>query len=134
MSKLKGISCKLYDGSDILPTENFSIDEGMALVDTSEQGDSSEEYTATIGNGSISFDGFYDPSVASLVALVTKLRAGTAISGTAILSGTKASGTAIGVTFTFTLEKFTRKTGKKDMVTFSASGKVSGVLVDATNL
>jgi hypothetical protein len=134
MAKLKGISCKLYDGSDVLPTENFSIDEGMTLVDTSEQGDSSEEYTATIGNGSISFDGFYDPSVAALAALVTKLRAGTAITGTAILSGTKASGSAIGVTFTFTLEKFTRKTGKKDMVTFSASGKVSGVLVDATNL
>lgn len=134
MAKLKGISCKLYDGADVLPTENFTIDEGMTLVDTSEQGDSSEEYTATIGNGSISFDGFYDPSVAALAALVTKLRAGTAISGTAILSGTKGSGSAIGVTFTFNLEKFTRKTGKKDMVTFSASGKVSGVLVDATNL
>jgi len=134
MAKLKGINCKLYDGSDVLPTENWTLDEGMTLVDTSEQGDTGEEYTATIGNGSVSFDGFYDPAVASLAALATKLRAGTPISFTGIFSGTKGSGSAIGVAGTFTLEKLTRKTGKKDMVTFSASGKISGAVTDATNL
>ncbi len=106
----------------------------MTLIDTSEQGDTGEEFTATITNGSVSFDGFYDPAVASLAALATKLRAGTAISFTGIFSGTKGSGSAVGVTGTFTLEKFTRKTGKKDMVTFSASGKISGAVTDATNL
>lgn len=106
----------------------------MTLVDTSEQGDSGEEYTATISNGSVSFDGFYDPSVAALVGLVTKLRAGTAISFTGIFSGTKGSGSAIGVTGSLTLEKMTRKTDKKGMVQYSASGKISGAVTDATNL
>jgi hypothetical protein len=32
------------------------------------------------------------------------------------------------------LEKFARKTGKKDMVTFSASAKISGTASDLTNL
>jgi catabolite regulation protein CreA len=134
MAKLKGINCLLYDGSTIIPTENWQLEEGMTLIDTSEQGDSGEEFTATLSNGSVSFDGFFDPSVAGLTGLITKLRAGTAISFTGIFSGVKASGSAVGVTGTFTLEKFTRKTGKKDMVTFSASGKISGAVTDATNL
>lgn len=134
MAKLKGINCLLYDGSTVIPTENWTLDESMALVDTSEQGDTGEEWTATLSSGSVSFDGFFDPSVAGITGLVTKLRAGTAISFTGIFSGTKGSGSAIGVTGSFTLEKFTRKTGKKDMVTFSASGKISGAVTDATNL
>lgn len=134
MAKLKGINCLLYDGSTVIPTENWSLDEGMTLIDTSEQGDTGEEWTATLSNGSVSFDGFFDASVAGLTGLVTKLRAGTPISFTGIFSGVKASGSAVGVTGTFTLEKFTRKTGKKDMVTFSASGKISGAVTDATNL
>lgn len=133
-AKLKGLNCKIYDGADLIPTENWSIDEGITLVDTSEQGDAGEEWTATIPNGSLSFDGFFDPAVASQVAMISKMKAGTAISFTGIFSGTKGSGSAIGVSGTVTLEKCTRKTGKKDMVTFACSGKVSGVLVDATNL
>jgi hypothetical protein len=134
MAKLKGINCALYDGAVLIPTENWSLDEGMTLVETSEQLDAGEEYTATFSNGSVSFDGFFDPSVAAHVSLVTKLRAGTAISFTGIFSGTKASGTAVGVTGSMLLEKFTRKTGKKDLVGFTASAKCSGTITDATNL
>lgn len=106
----------------------------MTLIETSEQGDTGEEWTATFTNGSVTFDGFYDPSDATILGLLTKLRAGTPITFTGIFTGVKASGTAVGVTGSMILEKFNRKTGKKDMVTFSASAKISGTASDATNL
>jgi hypothetical protein len=134
MAKLKGINCKLYDGATLIETKNWTLDEGMNLIETTDQGDSAEEYTAGLGNGSISFDGFWDPAISSHTALVTKLRAGTAISFTGIFSGTKGSGTAIGVTGSFLLEKFTRKTDTKGIVEFTASGKVVGAVVDSTSL
>ncbi len=135
MAKLKGINCKLYDGANLIPTENWSLDENMNLVETSEQGDSGEEFTATYMTGTqVSFDGFFDPADSPTMACVTKLRAGTPISFTGIFSGTKGSGTAIGVTGTVTLEKYSRKTSKKDMVKFTASGKVSGVITDSSAL
>ena len=134
MAKLKGINCKLYDGSDVIPTKDWTLDEGMDLQDTTDQGDASTEWTAMLGNGTVSFTGYWDPADSGHTGLVTKLRAGTAISFTGIFSGTKGSGSAIGVTGSFTLEKFTRKTAVKGIVEFDASGKVSGALTDATNL
>ena len=134
MAKLKGINCKLYDGSDVIPTKDWSLDEGMDLEDTTAQGAASTEWTAMLGNGTVSFTGYWDPAVAAHTALVTKLRAGTPISFTGIFSGTKGSGSAIGVTGSFILEKFTRKTAVKGIVEFTASGKVSGAVTDATNL
>jgi hypothetical protein len=134
MAKVKGINCILYDGSTQIYTENWTIDEGMQLIETSEQGDTGEEWTATFTNGNVSFDGFWDPNNAEHVALITKLRAGTPITFTGTYVGTKGSGTAVGVQGTVIMEKFSRKTGKKDMVGFSASGKISGTPTDATNL
>lgn len=134
MAKIRGINCLLYDGSTQILTENWSIDEGMTLIETSEQGDTGEEWTATFTNGNVTFDGFYDPANAGHQGLITKLRAGIAITFTGIFSGTKGSGSAVGVTGSFVLEKFARKTGKKDMVTFTASGKISGTASDASNL
>jgi hypothetical protein len=106
----------------------------MNLVEDSDMGDAAENYDATQSSGNVSFNGTFDTGNGGLTGLVTKMRAGTPIVMTWILSGTKASGSAIGVTGTFTMDKFTRKTGKKDLVTFSATGKFSGVLVDASNL
>lgn len=134
MAKIKGINCLLYDGAAQILTENWTIDEGMQLIETSEQGDTGEEWTATFTNGNVTFDGFYDPSDATILGLVTKLRAGTAITFTGIFTGVKGSGTAVGVTGSMLCEKFTRKTGKKDMVTYSCSAKISGTASDATNL
>jgi hypothetical protein len=134
MAKLKGLNGKLYDGSTQIPIENITLDEGMNLEEDSNMGDTAENYDATQSSGDISFDGFWEPAVGEHVALVTKMRAGTPISMTWILSGTKGSGTAIGVTGTFTMNKFTRKETKKGMLTFTASGKFSGILADATNL
>lgn len=134
MAKLKGINCKLYDGSDVIPTKDWTLDEGMDLQDTTDQGDASTEWTAMLGNGTVSFTGYWDPAVSAHTALVTKIRAGTAVSFTGIFSGTKGSGSAIGVTGSFILEKFARKTAIKGIVEFDASGKVSGALTDATNL
>lgn len=134
MAKLKGTDGKLYDGSTQIKINQITLNDNMNLVETGTLDSSGEEYVGTMASGDISFDGFFDPSDGGITGLVTKVRAGTAISCTWILSGTKASGSAIGVTGTFTLDKFSRKTGKKDMVTFSASGKFSGALTDATNL
>lgn len=134
MAKLQGRNCKLYDGSTLIPTENWSLDENMTLVETSEQGDTGEEFTSTIMTGSVTFDGFFDPLDASHAGCITKLRAGTPITVTGIFSGTKGSGSAVGISGTIVLEKFTRTTSKKDMVKFSASAKISGVLTDASNL
>ena len=134
MTKVKGINCLLYDGSTVIPTENWSIDEGMQLIETSEQGDTGEEWTATFTNGSVSFNGFFDPANGGQLGLVTKLRAGTPVTFSGTFVGTKGSGTAVGVTGTMIMEKFTRKTGKKDMVTFSASAKISGTATDSTTL
>lgn len=134
MAKLKGINCKLYDGATLIPTEDWTLDEGMDLEDTTDQGDSATEWTAMLGNATVSFTGYWDPSDSGHTGLVTKIRAGTAISFTGIFSGTKGSGSAIGVTGSFILEKFTRKTATKGIVEFTASGKVSGAVTDATNL
>lgn len=134
MAKLKGINCKLYDGATLLPTKDWSLDEGMDLEDTTVQGAASTEWTAMLGNGSVSFTGYWDPADSGHTGLVTKIRAGTPISFTGIFSGTKGSGSAIGVTGSFILEKFTRKTAVKGIVEFTASGKVSGAVTDATNL
>jgi hypothetical protein len=97
MAKIKGINCLLYDGSSQIKTENWSIDEGMTLVETSEQGDTGEEWTATFTNGNVTFDGFYDPSDNTILGLLTKLRAGTAVTFTGVFTGVKGSGTAVGV-------------------------------------
>ncbi|MFA7164613.1 MAG: hypothetical protein WC124_02035 [Desulfoplanes sp.] len=134
MTKLKGTDGKLYDGSSQIKISQITLNDNMNLIETGTLDSTGEEYTATMASGDISFDGFYDAADGAITGLVTKVRAGTAISCTWILSGTKASGTAIGVTGTFTLDKFSRKAAKKDMVTFSASGKFSGALTDATNL
>jgi hypothetical protein len=134
MAKLKGINCKLYDGDTLLPTTDWSLEEGMDLEDTTVQGDASTAWTAMLGNATVSFSGYWDPADGGHTGLVTKLRAGTAISFTGIFSGTKGSGSAIGVTGSFVLEKFSRKTAVKGIVKFDASGKVSGAVTDATNL
>lgn len=134
MAKIKGIQCRLYDGSSAIATENWDISEGMQLIETSEQGDSGEEWTATFTNGNVSFSGFYDPADSTLLGLLTKLRAGTAVTFTGIFTGTKGSGSAVGVTGSILLEKFDRKTDKKGMVNYNASGKISGTATDATNL
>jgi hypothetical protein len=133
MAKIKGINCILYDGSTQIFTENFSIDEGMTLIETSEQSDTGEEWTATFTNGNVTFDGFYDPANVEHLALVTKLRAGTPVTFKGIFSGT-VGGAGVGVTGSMLMEKFTRKTGKKDMVTFTASAKISGTASDSTTL
>lgn len=134
MAKIKGINCKLYDGSSAILTTDWSIDEGMELIETSEQGDTGEEWTATFTNGSVSFNGFYDPGDATILGLLTKLRAGTAITFTGIFTGTKGSGSAVGVTGSMICEKFNRKTSKKGMVEYSCSAKISGTASDATDL
>ena len=134
IAKIKGINCKIYDGSAVILTTDWTIDEGMELIETSEQGDTGEEWTATFTNGSVSFNGFYDPADATLLGLITKLRAGTAITFTGIFTGTKGSGSAVGVTGSMIVEKFSRKTDKKGMVEYSASAKISGTASDATNL
>lgn len=134
MAKIKGINCKLYDGSTIIPTEEWAIDEGMQLIETSEQGDTGEEWTATFTNGNVTFSGFYDPSDSGQSGLITKLRAGTPVTFTGIFTGTKGSGSAVGVTGSMIMEKFTRTTNKKDMVKFTASAKISGTASDASNL
>ena len=134
MAKIKGINCLLYDGSSAIKTQDWTIDEGMELIETSEQGDTGEEWTATFTNGSVSFNGFYDPSDATILGLLTKLRAGTAITFTGTFTGTKGSGSAVGVTGSMLCEKFSRKTSKKGMVEYSGFAKISGTATDATNL
>ncbi len=134
MAKSKGKDGKLYDGSTQIPITDWTLNEGMQLNEDSDMGDAAENYDATQSNGDISINGTWDTGNAEMAALVTKMRAGTAISATLILSGTKGSGTAKGITGTFTMDKFTRKSAKKDMVSFSATGKFSGVLVDSAAL
>lgn len=134
MAKIKGINCLLYDGDSQIKTENWTVDEGMTLIETSEQGDTGEEWTATFTNGNVTFDGFYDPSDATLLGLLNKLRAGTEVNFSGIFVGVKGSGTAVGVTGVMLMEKFTRKTDKKGMVQYNASAKISGTATDATNL
>ena len=106
----------------------------MELIETSEQGDTGEEWTATFTNGSVSFNGFYDPGDATILGLLTKLRAGTAITFTGIFTGAKGSGSAVGVTGSMICEKFNRKTSKKGTVEYSASAKISGTAADSTTL
>lgn len=134
MAKLAGKSGALYDGSTELLVTDVSMDENMNLAEVSDMGDAGEEQLATQSSATISFNLTWNPSNAGHTGLVTKLRAGTPISSTWIFSGTKGSGSAIGLTGTFVLDKFSRKTAKKDALTASASGKFTGVPADATNL
>ena len=134
MAKVAGKTGKLYDGTAQIPITDWSLDESMGLEETSEMSDAAEEFTAIQTSAGISFNGFWDPSVSAHTGLVTKLRGGTEITVTMILSGTKGGGSAIGIYGTLVLDKFNRSVDKKGMLKFSASGKISGVPVDATNL
>lgn len=134
MAKLKGVNAKFYDGSTVVPLTDLTVSENMNLVEDSDLGDAGENSDPTQYAGDVSGNGNFDTAQSGHTGLITKLRAGTAISITWIMSGIKGSGSAVGVTGTLVLSQITRKTDKKGLVPFSFSGKVNGVLTDASNL
>lgn len=109
-----------------IPVGNVTIDQGINLSEVTELGDKASTHAGTQLNGSISFDGIWDPEKEAHTTLVDKIRAGDPVDVTFVLFGTKGTGAVIGVWGTFTQDKFTRKAGKKDMLGFSASGKFLG--------
>jgi hypothetical protein len=109
-----------------IPVGNVTIERGIALAEVTEMGDRAETYAGTQLNGSISFDGMWDPAKEAHTMLVSRIRAGTPVEVTFALFNPRGSGAIMGITGTFTQDKFTRKAGKKDMLGFSASGKFAG--------
>lgn len=134
MAKQKGVLSGFYDGSTRVPITDLTLGENMVLVEDSDIGDAGENQEPTQFSGDVSGNGNFDPAQSGHTGLVTKLRAGTPIAFTWINSGTKGSGSAVGVTGTFVLSQFTRKTDKKGLVPFSFTGKANGIFTDASNL
>jgi hypothetical protein len=106
----------------------------MNLVEDSDMGDVNEHYDATQRSGDVSFNGTFDMSNGAHTGLLAKLDAGTEVVMTWVYSGTKGSGSAIGTTGTFVMSKITQKTTKKEMVTFSITGKFNTVLTESSTL
>jgi hypothetical protein len=109
-----------------IPVGNVTIERGIALAETTEMGDRAETYAGTVLNGSISFDGLWNPAKEAHTMLVSRIRAGEEVEVTFALFNPRGTGAIMGIWGTFIQDKFTRKTGKKDMLGFSASGKFSG--------
>ena len=105
---------------------NVTIERGINLAETTQMGDRAETYAGTQLNGNISFDGLWDPEQEAHTMLVSRIRAGEAVEVTFALFNPRGSGAIMGITGTFTQDKFQRKAGKKDMLGFSASGKFTG--------
>jgi len=115
-----------WRNSEELPVGNVAIERGVNLVETTELGNRAETYSGTQFNGSISFDGLWDPAKHAHTMLVARIRAGEAVEVTFLLFNPRGTGAVMGIWGTFTQEKFTRKAGKKEMLGFSASGKFTG--------
>jgi len=115
-----------WQNSEELPVGNVAIEKGVNLAETTQVGDRAETYAGLQLNGSISFDGLWDPAKHAHTMLVSRIRAGEAVEVTFLLFNPRGTGAVMGIWGTFTQDKFTRKAGKKEMLGFSASGKFTG--------
>jgi hypothetical protein len=115
-----------WQNSEELPVGNVTIEKGVNLVEVTELGNRAETYSWTQYNGSISFDGLWDPAKHAHTMLVSYIRAGTPVDVTFALFNPRGSGSILGIWGTFTQDKFQRKAGKKEMLGFSAGGKFIG--------
>lgn len=135
MARYKGKNGKVYlEGVKVGRVTSYSADLRMNLEEATECEAVGEEYEPTIYGGDISFDGNYDDTDAGQAALTTNLLAGSSLTLELIHAGTRGSGTAKGITGEVILSDYQRKGQVKGLWAFSAKGKFSGTIADATNL
>lgn len=137
-TKTKGIRVKLYDGSTLLEgMKSADLTENMGQEDITGTDEAVDAiiYGPTVADSDLSMDLWYKPDNSAHAGLITKLKAGTGVSMTAIWSGTKGSGSAIGSTFTFNLSQIKRSSGGiKGYQSMSVQGKISGAVTESSTL